>query len=443
MTIFKAYDIRGIYPSQLDEGTAYGIGRAFAQIVGESPLVISRDMRPSSIPLSESATRGITDTGLDVVDVGCISTPANYFAIAHYGYAGGLQVTASHNPAEYNGFKLSREQAIPFSYETGIGEVERRVTQNDLGSAPGGGSVSTRDIFDDYVEFMLAFAGDIRPMTVVLDAANGMAGKMWLPVLEKLPVTLVPLYIELDGTFPNHEANPLKEENLRDVCAKVKEVGADLGIAADGDADRCVFIDERGDGVRSDLIATLIALEVLAKEPGATIIYDPRSSWAFREEVEKAGGIPVVERVGHAYMKASLREKDAAFGGELSGHYYFRDFFCADNGLLALIKMLNLLSREGRPLSQLIKPINRYYHTGEINFEVEDKDGVIQAAAEKYSDGRVSWVDGVTVEYDDWWFNLRKSNTEPLVRLNLEAHTPELMETKKSELQEFLGSPVA
>jgi len=220
-------------------------------------------------------------------------------------------------------------------------------------------------------------------------------------------------------------------------------VGADLGVAADGDADRCVFIDEHGEPVRSDLIATLIALEVLAKEPGATIIYDPRSSWAFREEVEKAGGKPMVERVGHAYMKAALRSKGAAFGGELSGHYYFRDFFCADNGLLALIKVLNLLSREGKPLSELVKPINRYYHTGEINFEVEDKDAVIEAAAQKYSDGKISWVDGVTVEYDDWWFNLRKSNTEPLVRLNLEAHTPQLMEALKAELQAFLGSPAS
>ena len=433
MSIFKAYDIRGIYPSQLDEDLAYRIGRAFARIIGRSPLVVSRDMRPSSEPLSQAVTRGITDSGLDVVDVDTVSTPANYFAIAHYGHAGGLQVTASHNPAEYNGFKLSREKAIPLSYETGIGEIERRVTQDDFGPAPGGGSVSTRDILSDYTEFILRFADRIKPMTLVLDAGNGMAGKMWLPVLERLPLEVIPLYTELDGTFPNHEANPLKEENLRDVCAKVKETGADLGIAADGDADRCVFIDERGEPVRSDLIATLIALEVLRKEPGATIIYDPRSSWAYREEVARAGGKPVVERVGHAYMKAALREKGAAFGGELSGHYYFRDFFCADNGLLALIKVLNLLSQEGKPLSELIKPINRYYHTGEINFEVEDKDACIRAAAEKYSDGRVSWVDGVTVEYDDWWFNLRKSNTEPLVRLNLEARTPELMQTKKSE----------
>ena len=442
MGIFKAYDIRGLYPSELNEDTAHRIGQAFATLIGKSPLVLSRDMRPSSGPLAEAVTKGITETGLSVVDVGLLSTPANYFAIAHYDYPGGLQVTASHNPPQYNGFKLSREKAIPLSYETGIGEIERRVTENDLGEARGGGSVSLRNVEDDYTRFMLTFADDIRPMTVVLDAGNGMAGKMWVPVLEQLPVTLVPLYIELDGTFPNHEANPLKEENLRDVCAKVKEVGAQLGVAADGDADRCVFIDERGEPVRSDLIATLIALEVLQKEPGATIIYDPRSSWAFREEVERAGGKATVERVGHAYMKAALRNRGAAFGGELSGHYYFRDFFCADNGLLALIKMLNLLSREAKPLSELIKPINRYYHTGEINFEVEDKDAVIEAAAQKYSDGRVSWVDGVTVEYDDWWFNLRKSNTEPLVRLNLEAHSPEVMKAKESELESFLeGSP--
>ena len=440
MSIFKAYDIRGLYPEELDEETAYRVARVFAHLLDGSPLVVSRDMRPSSVPLSQAAMRGITDAGVDVVDVDTISTPANYFAIAHYGYPGGLQVTASHNPAQYNGFKLSREEATPVGYETGIGEIERRLAANDLGPAPGGGTVSSRDILRDYVNFILKFADKVRPMTVVLDAGNGMAGKMWVPVLERLPITLVPLYIELDGTFPHHEANPSKEEALVDVRAKVKEVGADFGVAADGDADRCVFIDEHAQPVRSDLIATLIALEILRKEPGATIIYDPRSSRAFREDVEKAGGKAIVERVGHAYMKATLRNKGAAFGGELSGHYYFRDFFCADNGLLALIKMLNLLSRERKPLSELVKPVSRYFHTGELNFTVEDKDAVIAAVAKKYADGRISHVDGITVEYDDWWFNLRKSNTEPLLRLNLEAHTPELMAAKRAEVDKLIGT---
>ena len=440
MSIFKAYDIRGLYPDELNEETAYRVARVFAHLLGKSPLVVSRDMRPSSVPLTQAAMRGITDAGVDVVDVDTISTPANYFAIAHYGYPGGLQVTASHNPAQYNGFKLSREEATPVGYETGIGEIERRLAKDDLGPAPGGGTVRSRDILRDYVNFILKFAEKIRPLTVVLDAGNGMAGKMWVPVLERLPITLVPLYIELDGTFPHHEANPSKEEALVDVRAKVREVGADFGVAADGDADRCVFIDEHAEPVRSDLIATLIALEILRQEPGATIIYDPRSSRAFREEVEKAGGKAIVERVGHAYMKATLRDKGAAFGGELSGHYYFRDFFCADNGLLALIKMLNLLSREGKPLSELVKRVNRYYHSGEINFTVEDKDAVIAAVAQKYADGRISHIDGITIEYPDWWFNLRKSNTEPLLRLNLEAHTPELMTAKKAELEALLGT---
>lgn len=440
MSIFKAYDIRGLYPDELNEETAYRIARVFAHLLGKSPLVVSRDMRPSSVPLTQAAIRGITDAGVDVVDVDTISTPANYFAIAHYGYPGGLQVTASHNPAQYNGFKLSREEATPVGYETGIGEIERRLAQDDLGPAPGGGTVRSRDILRDYVNFILKFAEKIRPLTVVLDAGNGMAGKMWVPVLERLPITLVPLYIELDGTFPHHEANPSKEEALVDVRAKVREVGADFGVAADGDADRCVFIDEHAEPVRSDLIATLIALEILRQEPGATIIYDPRSSRAFREEVEKAGGKAIVERVGHAYMKATLRDKGAAFGGELSGHYYFRDFFCADNGLLALVKMLNLLSREGKRLSELVKRVNRYSHSGEINFTVEDKDAVIAAVARKYADGRISHIDGITIEYPDWWFNLRKSNTEPLLRLNLEAHTPELMAAKKAELEALLGT---
>jgi len=340
MGIFKAYDIRGRYPGEVDERLAYLVGEATAKLLSVQTLVVGRDMRLSSESMSEALVKGVTDQGTDCVDVGLVSTPANYFSIAYYDYPGGLMVTASHNPPEYNGFKISREQAIPMSYETGIGEIEKLVAQAPFDKAGVPGKVTTKDIQPDYARHVLSFARNLKPLKVVVDAANGMGGKMFPPILEGLGLDVTCLYFELDGSFPNHEANPLKEENLKDLKAKVLEVGADLGVGLDGDADRTIFVDEKGETVPPDLVVALIARRILSAEKGATIIYDPRCSWAVKEEIERGGGKPALCRVGHAYMKAALREEHAAFAGELSGHYYFRDNFCADSGAIAAEKVL-------------------------------------------------------------------------------------------------------
>ncbi|HUW55714.1 MAG TPA: phosphomannomutase/phosphoglucomutase [Planctomycetota bacterium] len=439
--IFKAYDIRGIVPEELDRRTAYLVGRALGVFLGAGPLVVSRDMRLSGPEIAGALIEGITDSGRDVVDAGLLSTPANYFTIGHYGYPGGAQVTASHNPKQYNGFKMSREQAIPLSYETGIAEIERMVTENRFPPAARKGKVGQRDVQPDYTEHVLSFAHDIKPLKLVIDAGNGMAGKMLPPILGKLPCEVVELYFEPDGTFPNHDANPLKDENLEELRRTVVKEQADLGIAFDGDADRVGFVDETGTVIPNDLAGALIARQVLSEETGATIIYDPRSSWAVKEEITAAGGTPHVERVGHAYMKATMRKLGAPFGLELSGHFYFRDNFCADSGVIAMIAVLNLLSRDGVSMSALIKPLKRYHSTGEINFEVQDKDAKIEEVSTKFSDGRQSRVDGVTVEYDNWWFNVRKSNTEPLLRLLLEGRTLDQMKEGYARVQAVLGEP--
>jgi len=448
MGIFKAYDIRRIYvatatkPNELDEELARKIGRATAQFLNAERIVVSRDMRLSSPSMLEATIEGITEAGCDALDIGLASTPANYFAIAACGYDGGLQVTASHNPKEYNGFKVSGKEARPIGAETGLPEIERIVTEGEFKPAAKKGSVDKKDIAEDYKSHVLKFAEETQPLKIVIDAANGMGGLEIPLIFDQLPCQIIPLYFELDGTFPHHEANPLKYENLRDLQAKVREVGADFGVALDGDCDRCAYIDERGEIISSDLITALIAREVLAKQPGARIIYDVRSSWAVREEIVRAGGIPIKGRVGHSFMKAALREKSAAFAGELSGHYYFRDNFYCDSASIGLIKVLNLLSKIKKPVSEIIAPLNRYFATGEINFEVEDKAAMIKEIARKFSDGKQDFLDGVTVEYEDWWFNVRESHTEPLLRLNLEGKTQELMDEGKKKLTRLLGQPV-
>jgi phosphomannomutase len=437
--IFKAYDIRGVVPDELDRKTSYLIGRAVGVLLGGSPLVVSRDMRLSGPEIAGGLIDGITDSGRDVVDAGLLSTPANYFAVGHYGYAGGVMVTASHNPKEYNGFKVSRENVVPVSYETGLNEIERMVKEASFPCAARKGKVGHRDVLADYAQHVLSFVRDIRPMKVVIDAGNGMAGKTLGPILKELPCEFVRLYFELDGTFPHHGSNVLIVENLRDLRRAVVGERAALGVAFDGDADRVAFIDEKGDVIANDLVGALMARQVLSEEPGAVVLYDPRSSWAVREEIAAAGGIPRVERVGHSYMKATMRRLKAPFGLELSGHFYFRDNFCADSGAIAMIALLNLLSKERKPLSEFIHPLKRYASTGEVNFVVEDKDGKIEEISRKFADGRQSRVDGITVEYDDWWFNVRKSNTEPLLRLTLEGKTRERMEAGYARVQPVLG----
>ncbi len=443
MGIFKAYDIRGLYPEELNEELAEKIGLAAGNFFGGKTIVVGRDMRRSGPALAEALIRGLTRAGKDVVDIGSVTTPMVTFAVARYGYDAGLMVTASHNPAKYNGIKLTAKGAEPVSYDTGINQIEEMVASGNLPEAPTKGSVTSRDILADYIEHLLTAARDIRGLKVVIDAGNGMAGMLMPPLFEKLDCELVPLYFELDGTFPHHEANPLKPENIVDLQKKVVEVGADVGVAFDGDGDRVAFVDEHGEAISCDLITALIAREVLKDDPGAHIIYDLRSSWVVREEIEAAGGKPVISRVGHSFIKRMMRQKDAAFGGELSGHYYFRENFYCDSGAFALLKVLSLLSTAGKPLSELVRPLKRYYASGEINSEVEDKDAKIEELARLYAAGEAHRLDGLTVEFRDWWFNVRPSNTEPVLRLVVEAKSRERMETMRDQLLARIRRPFA
>jgi len=449
--IFKAYDVRGIYPTQLDEAMARAIGRAFRAVLDEDDLahggervVVSRDMRPSSGPLSAALIEGLTAAGLDVVDIGLATTPMNYFAIGHLRAAGGVQVTASHNPAEYNGLKFSRHEARPVSGDHGIPLLETTVASGAFPAARRAGAVERAEVADAYRAHVLSFLdrpAGARRLRVAVDAANGMA-VVDQAIWDALGVELVPLYFELDGSFPNHEANPLKLENLRDLQAKVLESGADLGVSCDGDFDRAAFVDERGQPIGSDLATALIAGELLAHDPGKHVLYDLRSSRAVAEYIRERGGIPVRERVGHSFMKATLRAKQGLFGGELAGHYYFRDNYHADCAIAAVIEILNLLWHSGRKMSELVAPLARYAKSPETNFEVEDKAAKMKELEAAYAGGRIDWLDGITVEFDDWWFNVRPSNTEPLLRLVCEARTPELLESRMAELVERIGEPV-
>lgn len=423
MGIFKAYDVRGVVPEDFNEEIACRVGNAFARFLKARTIVVGRDMRISSPGIAAAVRRGIREAGVEVVDIGLCSTPALYFADGKGGYGGAVMVTASHNPARYNGLKFCREDAIPLSYETGIGEIEEIFRKGEVFQAPRPGRESEREITGEYLDHVLSFSQYIRPLTVAVDAGNGMAGKYLPDLFKRLPCRLVPLYLEPDGRFPHHEADPLKEENLADLKRLVVESGADLGAAFDGDGDRVAFVDEKGRTISNDLTTALIARETLERRPGSTVIYDLRSSLVVAEEIGKAGGKALESRVGHSYIKALMREENAVFAGELSGHYYFRANFFADNAEIALVKILNLLSSRAEPLSKIVEPLCRYSATGEINFPVDDPDARIEALAEKFSDGEVYFLDGVSVRWPDRWFNVRKSNTEPLLRLNLEAPT--------------------
>jgi len=446
--IFKAYDVRGVVPTQLNETIAREIGLAFQHVLdaedrahGRS-VVVSRDMREHSPGLERALIDGLTAGGLDVIEIGLATTPMNYFAISHLGAAGGVQVTASHNPAQYNGFKFSRHGARPVSGDHGIALMEEKIKAGDLPRAAKAGAVSQADVKKEYRQHILSFLrdGGARRLKVVVDAANGM-GTIDRPILDAMGIELIPLYFELDGRFPNHEANPLKEENLRDLENGVRQHGADLGVAFDGDADRAAFIDETGKAIGSDLMTGLIAGELLKREPGKAVLYDLRSSRAVAEYIQENGGVPVRERVGHSFMKATLRKRDGIFGGELAGHYYFRDHSYADCPMLAMVEVLNLLRSSGKPLSELIRPLQRYAKSPEINFEVEDKQAKMDELARRFADAQIDWLDGVTFNYPDWWANVRPSNTEPYLRLVLEARTPAELKKREEELIGILGEP--
>jgi phosphomannomutase len=411
----------------------------------ELRVAVGHDMRLAAPELTARYIEGLTHEGADVLDIGMVATEIVYFAVGSRDLDGGLACTASHNPKAYTGVKLVRRGALPLSGDSGIGELRERVEAGDPGEpADPPGQVHQEDVGDDFRAKALGYIDPerIRPLKLVLDGGNGMAGPMVGPILESFPIEGVKTYWEPNGEFPDHEPNPLLPENRRLVIDKVLETGAELGIAWDGDADRCFFIDDTGEFVDGDFLTALLAESILRKEPGALILYDVRASRAVRDLVERAGGRAEVNRVGHAFFKARMRETGAAFGGEVSGHYYFRDFYCADSGTIPALLILELLSAEGNRMSELLKPLREnYFISGEINSEVEDQDAKMRELAERYDDGEVSWLDGVSVDYDDWHFNVRPSNTEPLLRLNLESLVSrEHMEQKRDEVLELIRS---
>jgi phosphomannomutase len=437
--VFKAYDVRGIYGDELDEHGAYAIGRAFVEQFEPKRIAVGHDMRVSSPAMAQALVDGAADAGADVLALGLVGTEMVYFAVGDLGLDGGVAVTASHNPKEYTGMKIVRSGALPVGGESGLLDIRDRavaVSGRVRGQTPG--AVEEHDIWPAYVERVLSFVDveAIGRLRVVIDAANGMAGAMLPPVLERLPIDAVPCFFEPDGTFPNHEPNPLLPENREFIVEKTLAEGADFGVAFDGDADRCFFVDDAGEFVPGDFVTALLAGSVLEREPGAKVIYDLRASWAVPETVERAGGVPLINRVGHAFIKHRMREEGAAFGGEVSGHYYFREFSQADSGVVPFLLMLELVSKQGRRLSEILADYRgRYFLTGELNTPVPDVESKLRELEQRFgSEGEVSHLDGVSIDAEDWHMNVRPSNTEPLLRLNLEARTPELMERKRDEV---------
>jgi phosphomannomutase len=456
--IFKAYDVRAVYPTPLNEEMAWKVGHASAQflkrnrqnmsaeqrVAREDTMVVGRDMRPSSPDLARALIDGICSVGMNVIDIGMIDTSMIYFAINHYDAVGGIQTTASHNPIQYNGFKISGPKAKPIGAASGLDDIRRIATTLRVGQTGLHGKVETQDLWEPYRQHVLKFLKLGRKIRVVIDASNGMAGKMVPAVFGDLPnLEIIPILFEINGSFV-HEPNPLVESNLDAVKTAIREHKPDLGVCFDGDADRCIFLDENANTIGCDMTTALLARDFLSQPEnrGATVVYDLRSSHVVPDEIKAAGGEARRDRVGHAFIKKTMADTKAVFGGELSGHFYFRDNFYADSGAIAFARLLTVLSNQPGPLSGLIKPLQRYSQSGEINFQVEDKDAKIRELADAYKKGQVDYLDGITVDLGQWWFNVRKSNTEPLLRLNLEAPTPEMLHEKLKELQKMLGEPL-
>jgi phosphomannomutase len=449
--IFKAYDIRGLHGSEMDETTARAIGRAFARVLGrlrgkqpsELRVGLGRDMRLTAPAMAAAVRDGLIAEGATVIDAGMVATEMLYHLVGARQLDGGAMVTASHNPKAYTGVKLVREGALPLSGDAGIGDVKAEI-EAGLGEAPGGGSAEEVEVWDEFRAHALSFIdpANVKPMKIVVDGGNGMGGPMVGPILEQLPLELEEMYFEPNGEFPDHEPNPLLEKNRRMIIARVRESGADLGIAWDGDADRCFFIDGDGSFCDGDFICALLARSILQKNPGATILYDPRSSRAVPDLVVAEGGHSDLSRVGHAFFKARMREEGAAFGGEVSGHYYFRDFWNADSGTIPALLVLELLSLDGRSMAELMEEFrSKYFISGEINSEVDDQAAKMEEIAARYSDGELTRLDGVSIDYPDWHFNVRPSNTEPLLRLNLESLVSrEDMERRRDEVLGLIRS---
>ena len=447
-SIFKAYDVRGLYPQEVDEDAARLIGRGFVAYLKAKRIAVSRDMRLSSPSVAAAFIEGATAQGADVVDYGMMGTDMLYFAVARDGHDGGVQITASHNPKEYNGIKMVRKEAFPLSGDAGIGDIRDMIVSNALPPpAPSPGKVTQSNVVDDYVKHVLSFidVSIIKPFNIVLDAGSGIAGMVAPLLFKDLPKKkLTTLCFEVDGTFPNHEANPLIEENRRDITEAVIREKADIGIAWDGDADRCFFLDGAGEFVAGDFVTALLAEAFLIKHPGAKIVYDVRASYAVKDTAAKYGSEALMNRVGHAFFKRRMREDNAIFGGEVTGHYYFRDNFYADNGFIPALLILELMSRKGQTLRELLAPLReKYFISGEINTKVGDMRRALEkidGLSAKYQSGRVYSMDGVSVEFPDWHFNVRGSNTEPMLRLNLEATTEKMMEEKRDEVLSYIRS---
>jgi phosphomannomutase len=436
-SVFKAYDVRGVYPGELDEAGAYAVGRAYVDQFDVKRLAVGRDMRLSSASMAEAVREGAADAGAEVLDIGMVGTEMLYFAVSELALDGGITVTASHNPKQYTGMKIVRQGALPVGGESGLLDVRDRALAAAWREVARG-SIRAEDIWPGFVDRVLSFidVGNLKPLRIVIDAANGMAGAMLPPVLDRLPMLdVVRCYFEPDGSFPNHEPNPLLPENREFIIRKTREEGADFGVAYDGDADRCFFVDDNGEFVAGDFITALFAQSILAKEPGGKVIYDVRASWAVPETIKDAGGVPLVNRVGHAFIKARMREDHAVFGGEVSAHYYFRDFSQADTGTVPFLLMCEIVSQRGK-LSEIIRPFaSRHFLTGEINTPVADVPAKLKELEDRFGpEGRVTHLDGLSVDADDWHFNVRPSNTEPLLRLNLEALSEQLMEEKRDEV---------
>ncbi|MHC4220841.1 MAG: phosphomannomutase/phosphoglucomutase [Planctomycetota bacterium] len=452
--IFKAYDIRGVYPDQLDEEGAWKIGYAAAKFLrsmlrgyqrgqaNAQSICVGHDMRTHSKVLSDALIDGMNSTGANVIDIGMIDTPQMYFAINHLGTCGGVQVTASHNPAKYNGFKISGLEAKPVGADTGLKDVEHIAMALIHTKGKADGSVEQYGLTEGYKQHVLKFLKpNLKKLKIAIDASNGMAGKSVPEIFNDLPIKIIEINFEHDGTF-KHEPNPLVEENLAELKDVIIKKKCDFGVCFDGEADRLMMVDEKGQTIGCDLMTALLTPYFLKVAPKSAIVYDLRSSLVVAEEVLKFGGTPRRERVGHSYMKKALRDSHAVFGGELSGHFYYRDNYYADSGMITLVHMLNIVSQAEKPVSELIEPLRRYAASGEVNFKVEEKQAKMQEFAKRYSDGEVDWLDGVTVRYKEWWFNCRPSNTEPLLRLNVEAKTQELLKEKFAEIEQQLGKPV-
>jgi phosphomannomutase len=434
--IFKAYDIRGVYPTDLNESVAYAIGRAFVTFLGVDKVIVGRDMRISGPQLFDAVTRGIMDQGADVVNIGMVSTDQFYFACSELALPG-MMVTASHNPKPYNGFKMVRKMPYLLSGGEGIQNLREIVEKDSFGPTTRTGSMSTIDLSDHFVDAVLKLidVAAIKPLKVVADTGNGMVGPILTRVYARLPVQLIGMYFDPDGNLPNHGLDPLQPENRAELQQRVSAEHADVGFAFDGDGDRFFTIDDRGDFVAGDYLTALLGRYLLHKKPGSKIVYDVRASWAVPDLIHADGGTPLIERVGHAFIKRRMADEHALFGGEVTGHYYFQSFNYADSGIIPSLLILEMLSTSGQPMSSLLAPLEaKYFISGEINSTVADPNAKMKELAERFHDGKIEWLDGVSATYPDWHFNVRASNTEPLLRLNLEAMSRAAMEQHRDEI---------